>query len=68
MMSSGVKITFFSFPYKIPTSCVLENHLKMTDWLTLGCNERFSMGRKNHVERLGEYVFYSKRPFFHQRS
>jgi hypothetical protein len=46
MMSNGVKITCFSFPYKIPTSCILENHLKMPDLLTLAAMKAFALGRR----------------------
>jgi hypothetical protein len=46
MMSSGVKITLFSFPYKIPTSCILENYLKMPDLLTLAAMKAFALGRR----------------------
>lgn len=46
MMSNGVKITFFSFPYKIPTACTLENHLKMPDLMTLAAMKAFALGRR----------------------
>lgn len=46
MMSNGVKITFFSFPYKIPCSCVLEKQLKMPDLLTLAAMKAFALGRR----------------------
>jgi hypothetical protein len=46
MMSNGVKITFFSFPYKIPTTCTLGNHLKLPDLMTLAAMKAFALGRR----------------------
>jgi len=46
MMSKGVKITFFSFPYQIPCDCILENHLKMPDLLSLAAMKAFALGRR----------------------
>ena len=46
MISSGVKITFFSFPYKIFCNCKFENFLKMPDLLTLAAMKAFAIGRR----------------------
>ena len=36
MLSKGVKITFFSFPYQVPLNSELKGYLKIPDLLTLG--------------------------------
>ena len=46
MLSKGVKITFFSFPYKIPLNAELKGILKMPDLLTLGAMKAFALGRR----------------------
>ena len=46
MISSGVKITFFSFPYKISCNCKFENFFKMPDLLTLAAMKAFAIGRR----------------------
>lgn len=46
MLSNGVKITFFSFPYQIPCSSLLQNYLKMPDLLTLAAMKAFALGRR----------------------
>lgn len=46
MLSNGVKITFFSFPYQIPHSLWFENYLKMPDLLTLAAMKAFALGRR----------------------
>ena len=46
MLSNGVKITFFSFPYQIPHTNSLENYLKMPDLLTLSAMKAFALGRR----------------------
>jgi len=45
MITNGVKITFFSFPYQIPCSSKLENFIKMLDLLTLAKMKAFAPGR-----------------------
>ena len=46
MISNGVKITFFSFPYQIPCNSKFENFLKMPDLLTLAAMKAFAIGRR----------------------
>lgn len=46
MLSNGVKITFFSFPYQVPCNSMLENYLKMPDLLTLAAMKAFALGRR----------------------
>lgn len=46
MLSYGVKITFFSFPYQVPLNCELKGFLKMPDLLTLGAMKAFALGRR----------------------
>jgi hypothetical protein len=54
MLTKGVKITFFSFPYKIPLNSALGEYLKMPDLLTLAAMKAFALGRrakwKNYVD------------------
>ncbi len=47
MLSNGVKITFFSFPYKVPVNSKLKDFLKMPDLLTLGAMKAFALGRRS---------------------
>ncbi len=47
MLSKGVKITFFSFPYQIPLNSELIGYLKMPDLLTLGAMKAFALGRRS---------------------
>ncbi|WP_395074380.1 nucleotidyl transferase AbiEii/AbiGii toxin family protein [Flavobacterium sp.] len=46
MVSNGVKITFFLFPYTVPTESELKNTLKMPDLLTLAAMKAFALGRR----------------------
>ena len=45
MLSNGVKITFFSFPYQVPIDSQLKGFLKMPDLLTLAAMQAFALGR-----------------------
>ena len=47
MLSNGVKITFFSFPYHVPLNSELKGFLKMPDLLTLGAMKAFALGRRS---------------------
>jgi hypothetical protein len=47
MLSNGVKITFFSFPYQVPLNSELKGFLKMPDLLTLGAMKAFALGRRS---------------------
>ncbi|WP_379754363.1 hypothetical protein [Flavobacterium myungsuense] len=47
MLSKGVKITFFSFPYQVPLNAELKGFLKMPDLLTLGAMKAFALGRRS---------------------
>lgn len=46
MLASGVKITFFSFPYNFPVNSELEKFIKMPDLLTLAAMKAFALGRR----------------------
>ncbi len=46
MLSNGVKITFFSFPYQVPLHSELKGVLKMPDLLTLAAMKAFALGRR----------------------
>ncbi len=46
MLSYGVKITFFSFPYQVPLNSDVKGFLKMPDLLTLGAMKAFALGRR----------------------
>jgi len=46
MSANGVKITFFSFPYKVPISSELKGIIKMPDLLTLAAMKAFALGRR----------------------
>ena len=47
MVSYGVKITFFSFPYQVPLNAELKGFLEMPDLLTLGAMKAFALGRRS---------------------
>lgn len=47
MLSKGVKITFFSFPYTVPLNAELKGFLKMPDLLTLAAMKAFALGRRS---------------------
>lgn len=47
MLSKGVKITFFSFPYTVPVNSELKGFLKMPDLLTLAAMKAFALGRRS---------------------
>ena len=47
LVSYGVKITFFSFPYQVPLNVELKGFLKMPDLLTLGAMKAFALGRRS---------------------
>ena len=47
MVSYGVKITFFSFPYQVPLNAELKGFLKMPDLLTLAAMKSFALGRRS---------------------
>lgn len=47
MLSKGVKITFFSFPYTVPLKAELQGFLKMPDLLTLAAMKAFALGRRS---------------------
>jgi len=46
MIAKGVKITFFSFPYKVPINSELQGIIKMPDLLTLAAMKAFALGRR----------------------
>jgi len=46
MIAHGVKITFFSFPYKVPVHCEINNFLKFPDLMTLAAMKAFALGRR----------------------
>ena len=47
MLSKGVKITFFSFPYTVPLNSELKGFLKLPDLLTLAAMKAFALGRRS---------------------
>lgn len=46
LLSNGVKITFFSFPYNVPLNSELKGVLKMPNLLTLAAMKAFALGRR----------------------
>lgn len=46
LIVNDVKITFFSFPYKIPLNGMLEKTIKLPDLLTLAAMKAFALGRR----------------------
>jgi hypothetical protein len=63
MLSNGVKITFFSFPYQIPIKSSLENYLKMPDLLTLAAMKAFALGRRTKWKDYVDLYFIIKYHF-----
>lgn len=47
LLMNGVKITFFSFPYKLEHAVKIEDFLTMPDLLTLSAMKAFALGRRS---------------------
>jgi hypothetical protein len=60
MLSNGVKITFFSFPYAVPINSELKAVLKMPDLLTLGAMKAFALGRRSKWKDYVDLYFILK--------
>ncbi len=60
MLSNGVKITFFSFPYQVPLNSELKGFLKMPDLLTLGAMKAFALGRRSKWKNYLDLYFILK--------
>lgn len=60
MLSNGVKITFFSFPYQVPIHSELKGFLKMPDLLTLGAMKAFALGRRSKWKDYVDLYFILK--------
>ena len=60
MISNGVKITFFQFPYEIPLDSKFENYLKMPDLLTLAAMKAFALGRRTKWKDYVDLYFILK--------
>lgn len=63
MLSNGVKITFFSFPYKIPLNSGLNDFLKMPDLITLAAMKAFALGRRAKWKDYVDMYFIIKNHF-----
>ena len=60
MLSKGVKITFFSFPYNVPINSELKGIIKMPDLLTLGAMKAFALGRRAKYKDYVDLYFIIK--------
>ncbi|TRX41506.1 nucleotidyl transferase AbiEii/AbiGii toxin family protein [Flavobacterium restrictum] len=60
MLSNGVKITFFSFPYAVPLDSELKGVLKMPDLLTLAAMKAFALGRRSKWKDYVDLYFIIK--------
>ena len=60
MLSNGVKITFFSFPYQVPLNSELKRFLKMPDLLTLSAMNAFALGRHSKWKDYVDLYFILK--------
>lgn len=60
MSANGVKITFFSFPYKVPISSELKGIIKMPDLLTLAAMKAFALGRRAKWKHYVDLYFILK--------
>jgi len=60
MLSDGVKITFFSFPYSVPLNSELKGILKMPDLLTLAAMKAFALGRRAKYKDYVDLYFIIK--------
>lgn len=60
MLANGVKITFFSFPYKVPTDSELKGIIKMPDLLTLAAMKAFALGRRAKYKDYVDLYFIIK--------
>lgn len=60
MIAKGVKITFFSFPYKVPINSELQGIIKMPDLLTLAAMKAFALGRRAKYKDYVDLYFIIK--------
>jgi Nucleotidyl transferase AbiEii toxin, Type IV TA system len=60
MSCQGVKITFFSFPYKVPVSSEIKGIVKMPDLLTLAAMKAFALGRRAKYKDYVDLYFIIK--------
>jgi len=60
MLAKGVKITFFSFPYKVPINSELQGVVKMPDLLTLAAMKAFALGRRAKYKDYVDLYFIIK--------
>jgi hypothetical protein len=60
MLSNGVKITFFSFPYNVPLNAELKGILKMPDLITLAAMKAFALGRRSKWKDYVDLYFILK--------
>jgi hypothetical protein len=60
MLSNGVKITFFSFPYNVPINSELKGIIKMPDLLTLAAMKAFALGRRAKYKDYVDLYFIIK--------
>ena len=63
MVSNGVKITFFSFPYQVPLATKVLDYLKMPDLLTLAAMKAFALGRRTKWKDYVDLYFIIKYHF-----
>jgi hypothetical protein len=60
MLSNGVKITFFSFPYSVPLNSELRGILKMPDLLTLAAMKAFALDSRAKYKDYVDLYFIIK--------
>ena len=60
MIANGVKITFFQFPYEVPSNSKFEIFLKMPDLLTLAAMKAFALGRRTKWKDYVDLYFILK--------
>ncbi|HAH54107.1 MAG TPA: hypothetical protein DCM02_02155 [Flavobacterium sp.] len=60
MIAKGVKITFFSFPYKVPINSELQGVIKVPDLLTLAAMKAFALGRRAKYKDYVDLYFIIK--------
>ncbi len=58
-----VKFTFFSFPYKVPANCLVENSFKIPELIDLAAMKAFALGRRAKWKDYVDVYFILKHHF-----
>ena len=60
MIINGIKVTFFSFPYKIPANINFQNVIKMPELINLAAMKSFAIGERGKWKDYVDLYFILK--------